>query len=142
MKMIFAIMLGGAVGAAGRHYMAQAVNDFLLPRFMGFSQSNFVINDAVNFPLGILVVNIFGSFLRGAMVAIFALFYSPSIELRAFIIIGMLGGFTTFSTFSLDAFLLIERGQMMAAMLYILISVAGAIIALFAGMALVRGFFT
>ena len=142
MKMIFAIMLGGAVGALGRYYMAQAINDFLLSRFMGFSQSNFVINDAANFPLGIFVVNILGSFLMGMMVAIFALFYLPSIELRAFITVGILGAFTTFSTFSLDAVLLIERGQIMAAMLYILISVAGGIIALFAGMALIRGFFT
>ncbi len=142
--MIFAIMLGGAVGAAARHYMAQAINGYLSPIFAGFFQSNPVVNNSIyaaNFPLGVIFVNIIGSFLMGVMVSLFTLFYSPSIEFRAFITVGILGGFTTFSTFSLDVILLIERGQMVVAMLYILISVMGAITALFAGMALIRGFF-
>lgn len=122
MKMILAIAAGGAVGALARHYVAHAVTTAV----------------GQGFPWGIVVVNILGSFLMGCLVEAAALAWSPSIEVRAFIMVGVLGAFTTFSTFSLDVVLLVQRGQMFAAASYILISVICAIVALFAGMAIMR----
>ena len=126
MKMILAIAVGGAIGAVARHYVAYAVATTV----------------GQGFPWGIVVVNILGSFLMGCLVETSALMWSPSVEMRAFMMVGVLGAFTTFSTFSLDVVLLIERGQMAAAASYIIISVICAIGALFVGMALMRGLLT
>ncbi len=74
----------------------------------------------------------------GVLAESMALVWSPSQELRAFLIVGMLGAFTTFSTFSLQVALLYERGQMMLAAGYVASSVVFAVGGLFAGLALVR----
>ena len=126
MKMILAIAAGGALGALARHYVAQAVTTAV----------------GQGFPWGIVTVNVLGSFLMGGLIETAALNWSPSLEMRAFLMVGVLGAFTTFSTFSMDVVLLTQRGQMAAAASYILISVICAIVALFGGMALMRGLLT
>lgn len=124
MKIILAIAAGGAFGAVARHFVNNQITHWL----------------GDGFPWGILVANVAGSFAMGVLAESMALFWSPSQELRAFLIVGGLGAFTTFSTFSLQVALLYERGQMMLAAGYIISSVTLAVGGLFAGLALVRAF--
>lgn len=114
------------LGAGVRGVLRHGVND-LTARLFGF----------VMFPLGTLIVNVIGSFLMGLMVGFFA--YRAGLvpqHLRLFLTTGILGGFTTFSTFSLDAALLIERHSCSIAMSYIIGSVFLSVAALFLGVAL------
>ncbi|NKB59208.1 MAG: fluoride efflux transporter CrcB [Alphaproteobacteria bacterium] len=120
--MIAFIAAGGAFGAVARHFVAAQVGSLL----------------GHGFPWAILIVNILGSFVLGGLVEIFALAWSPSQEVRALIVVGMLGAFTTFSTFSMDVVLLYERGQIISAALYIGASVAFAVLAFFAAMQIMR----
>lgn len=92
-----------------------------------------------NFPYGTLITNVSGGLGMGLLIGLLAKYLPPqSQEIRAFAGVGILGGFTTFSTFSLDSVTLIERGQMGAAMLYIMLSVVLSIAALFAGLWVLR----
>jgi CrcB protein len=93
---------------------------------------------ASQFPFHTIFVNIAGSFVMGMLAAWFALKADPGPSWRLFLSTGILGGFTTFSAFSLDTALLYERGEWMLAALYVVGSVALSIAALFAGMMLVR----
>ena len=120
----FIVFLGGGVGAALRH----GVN-LVAARLLGTS-----------FPFGTLTVNVLGSLIMGLMVAWFAFEGTPSQHWRLFLTTGMLGGFTTFSTFSLDTALLYERGELGLAALYVAASVVAGIVGLFGGLALVRHF--
>ncbi len=120
----FIVFLGGGVGAALRH----GVN-LVAGRLLGTS-----------FPFGTLTVNVLGSLIMGLMVAWFAFEGTPSQHWRLFLTTGMLGGFTTFSTFSLDTALLYERGELGLAALYVAASVVAGIVGLFGGLALVRHF--
>lgn len=122
MNLVLAIAAGGALGAVGRHFVGAAALRLLGP----------------GFPVGTVTVNIVGSFLMGALVALMALKLSPSPELRAFLTVGLLGGFTTFSAFSLDAVLLYERGAFAAAAAYVAVSVVCSIAGLVAGLQIVR----
>lgn len=122
MKMLLAIGLGGGIGALSRHFMAAWVT-----RQVGYG-----------FPWGIMAVNVLGSLIMGFLVTYFAHHFNTTPELRAFIVVGLLGGFTTFSTFSLDTALLIERGQLMEAAGYVIGSVVLAVGGLFAGIWLGR----
>jgi fluoride exporter len=122
MNMLIAIAVGGGVGALGRHFLSSAVAAIL----------------GTAFPWGIFVVNILGGFLMGLIVEMGALKLDYSLEMRAFLTTGLLGGFTTFSAFSLDASLMIERGDWMGAMFYVAGSALLSIGALFAGLWLVR----
>lgn len=122
MNLVLAIAAGGALGAVGRHLVGAAAL-----RLFG-----------AGFPVGTVTVNIVGSFLMGALVALMALKLSPSPELRAFLTVGLLGGFTTFSAFSLDAVLLYERGAFAAAAAYVAVSVVCSIGGLVAGLQIVR----
>lgn len=117
-----AIAAGGAFGALARHYGGAAVL-----RLLG-----------AGFPWSTLAVNILGGLLMGIMVEAMALKFSPSPALRAFLTVGLLGGFTTFSAFSLEVVLMIERHQILPAALYALLSVALSAGALFAGLMAVR----
>ena len=119
---IAAIGAGGAIGAILRH----GVNVGAVQLF------------GHGFPAGTLIVNILGSFLMGAFIALFAQSIQPSAELKMFLTTGMLGAFTTFSTFSLDFVTLMERGDMALAGGYALISVICSILALMIGMVLIR----
>ncbi len=122
MRTILAIALGGAIGATARHVFAVQVT-----RLAGDG-----------FPWGILAVNVLGSFVMGVLAEGFALRWNAPLEVRAFLTVGILGGFTTFSSFSLDAMLLIERGQWAAAAFYMLGSVVLAVGGLFCGIYLMR----
>jgi CrcB protein len=90
------------------------------------------------FPWGTLTVNIVGSFAMGVFIELLARRAGASSELRLFIATGILGGFTTFSAFSLDVAVLWERGAHATVAGYVAVSVAGAIAALFAGLSIVR----
>lgn len=122
MRMVLAIGLGGALGAVSRHFMAGWIS-----RLTGHG-----------FPWGIMIVNILGSFLMGLLITYLSHHFDTTPELRAFIAVGVLGGFTTFSTFSLETALLIERGQLAEAAGYVTGSVVLAIGGLFAGLWLGR----
>ncbi|MCI9865229.1 fluoride efflux transporter CrcB [Rhizobium skierniewicense] len=93
----------------------------------------------LGFPWATLSINIIGSLLMGMLTEVFVVRTGLPQELRLFLTTGILGGFTTFSTFSLDAVGLWERGEVSAAILYASASVILAFIVVFAGMALVRG---
>lgn len=125
MKMVLMVALGGAVGAVGRYLVGVGAT-----RFIG-----------TGFPWGTLIVNVVGSFIMGALIAALALRYSVSNEMRAFLTIGILGGFTTFSAFSLDFAVLMERKDYGLAMLYLGSSVGLSILALFAGLIVARQVF-
>lgn len=119
---IGAIALGGAFGAVLRHFVNVAA-------FKLFGDG---------FPWGTFTVNILGSFAMGLLIAIFAHYWQPSQTMKVFLVTGLLGAFTTFSTFSLDVSALWERGAMMPAFAYVAGSVILSIGALFLAMALVR----
>jgi CrcB protein len=121
---LLAVALGGATGSLLRYFVASAIQT---PASAGF-------------PWGIFVVNVTGGFFMGLIVELSALKLNLSPELRAFLTVGILGGYTTFSTFSLDSVLLLQRGAYAAAGAYILGSTLLSIAALFAGLYLVRAF--
>ena len=123
MSLLFSVAAGGAVGASLRFLAVSLVG-----RLLGH-----------NLPWGTLAVNIAGAFLLGALVEGSALRWQVSEVLRAFLVVGMLGGFTTFSAFSLDAVLLYQRGDIVMAALYVLASVALSLTGLCLGMAAMRG---
>jgi fluoride exporter len=118
------VFLGGGIGAALRHGVNLAA-----ARFAGTA-----------FPYGTMTVNVVGSLAMGLIAAYFAFRGDASQHWRLFLTTGILGGFTTFSAFSLDVALLYERGELALAALYVAVSVAVSIAALFAGFALVRSF--
>lgn len=122
LQITLAVALGGAIGAAGRHL----VSSWAIRLF------------GLNFPWGTLIVNVAGSFLMGVLIEAAALRLNLTMEARAFLAVGILGGFTTFSTFALDAVTLFERGQLVPSFLYVVSSVVLAIGALFVGLALTR----
>lgn len=118
------VFLGGGIGAALRH----GVNIFTSRLF------------GTGFPYGTLTVNVVGSLLMGVLAAYFAFKGGAAQHWRLFFTTGVLGGFTTFSTFSLDVALLYERDQYGIAALYVLVSLVLSLAGLFAGLALVRNF--
>lgn len=122
MNLIVSIAAGGALGAVLRHLVG-----VLSLHMLGTS-----------FPWGTLTVNILGSFVMGLLVSSFAHYWQPPQELRAFLTVGLLGAFTTFSTFSLDVMTLWERGEAFAALGYSVASVFLSVLALMAGMFLIR----
>ena len=93
-----------------------------------------------SFPLGTLLINIVGSLLMGLFVGLMArLLPTWQNDARLFFAVGVLGGFTTFSSFSLDAISMIERGDVLLATLYVVLSVAIAVPALYIGLIIMRG---
>ena len=118
MKMVIAVALGGAVGAAARYGVGVWVG-----RAIGHG-----------FPWATMIVNIAGSFLLGALIGYMALRGHLSAEWRAFLTVGVMGAFTTFSAFSMDATVLAERGALGPAVLYVTVSVVGALAAFWFGL--------
>lgn len=116
------VFLGGGIGAALRH----AVN--IAARTLG------------DFPYGTLIVNVSGSIVMGLIAGYFAFKGDASQNVRLFLTTGILGGYTTFSAFSLDAVLLYERGEVSLAAIYVVASVLLSIAGLFAGLAIARSF--
>ncbi len=123
MNSLFLVMAGGAIGSGARYLTGRAMTHAL----------------GAGWPWGTLTVNIVGGLLMGLLVGVLARNASAGGETwRLLLGIGVLGGFTTFSSFALDVVGMMERGALAAALGYVLLSVAGAIVALFAGLALTR----
>src|SRR5271170_1525116 len=116
------VFLGGGIGAALRHGINLAAF-----RLLGTA-----------FPYGTLFINVAGSVAMGLIAEFFALKAGLPQHWRLFLTTGILGGFTTFSAFSLEAALLYERGNLIGAAIYVVSSVVLAVGALFAGLAIVR----
>ncbi|QQM32490.1 fluoride efflux transporter CrcB [Martelella lutilitoris] len=114
--------IGGGLGAACRYLVG-----VLAIRVIGHG-----------FPWGTFIVNVLGSLLIGLLVEAVARLLNQSAEMRMFLVTGFLGGFTTFSSFSLDAMNMIERGDYMPALVYVGASVALGLAAVFAGLAIGR----
>ena len=115
---------GGALGAMTRYGCGSLIGRWL----------------PMSFPLATLLVNIIGSVLMGVFIGLLARYMPPQqAELRLFVAVGVLGGFTTFSSFSLDTIVLIERGALLQAGLYVLMSVVLCLIGLYLGLLMTRG---
>ena len=115
---------GGAIGAMARYGLASLVGRTW----------------PISFPLGTLLINIIGSVGMGLLIGLMARFLpSWQTEARLFVAVGILGGFTTFSTFSLDTVALIERGELLQAGFYVLLSVVLCLIGLYLGLLVTRG---
>lgn len=115
MSHLFAVGLGAAIGGIAR---------FALSSLIGIN--------------GILIVNLLGCFFIGVVVSLLALKFSVPQIVHLFMTVGLLGGFTTFSTFSLEAMAMIDTHKYMAAMIYIATSVFGGLLAFLLGRFLVR----
>ena len=118
------VALGGALGACGRYLTGVAA-----VRIMGHG-----------FPWGTLAVNMIGSFLMGVLVVVLA--HTSATRMAPFLITGVLGGFTTFSAFSLDALTLYERGQVGLAAGYVVASVGLALAGIVLGLMAARAVMT
>lgn len=118
------VFLGGGLGSAARHGI-----NVLSAHYLG-----------TRYPLGTFGINVLGSLLIGIVAECFSLHAHLPFNMRLLLITGILGGFTTFSAFSLEIGLLYERGEILAAIAYAVASVACGVLALFAGMTLARHF--
>ena len=122
MPNLLLVMLGGALGAGARH-------------LAGLAQLRWL---GTGFPWATLFVNLLGSLVMG-LLAGWLLQRGGSEQVRLFLAVGILGGFTTFSAFSLDLGLMLQRGELAMAAAYVLASVIGGVALLFAGLWLMRG---
>ena len=122
MKELLLVAGGGALGAVAR-YLVYILAGHLL---------------GTGFPFGTLIVNVVGSFAMGILVEGMALAWTVSPAARLFLAVGVLGAFTTFSTFSMDVAVLYERGRLGLAALYIAASVVCSVGALFLGLYMMR----
>jgi CrcB protein len=116
------VAVGGAIGSLLRYYVGLGSLRLMGP----------------GFPWGTLVVNVVGCFIIGVFAEMIARRFNASVELRLLLITGFLGGFTTFSAFSLDAITLFERGEVFAGGIYIAASVGLSMAATMAGLGLMR----
>ncbi|MDO9383203.1 MAG: fluoride efflux transporter CrcB [Hyphomicrobiaceae bacterium] len=122
MKLLLLAVSGGALGAGARHLVNVG--------FGNWSDGGF--------PWATLTVNIAGCFLMGVLIETLALRFGGSLELRTFLATGILGGFTTFSAFSMDFAHLTQRGDLALGLVYVAASVFISIAAVFAGLAITR----
>lgn len=119
---LVAIAAGGSLGAVMRYAMSNAVYSWL----------------GRDFPYGTLSVNVIGSFLIGIAFVLLTEKLTLGSEVRAFILIGFLGAFTTFSTFSLETLTLLQQGYLVKAVANILLSVLLCLIATWSGMVVAK----
>jgi CrcB protein len=126
MPPLILVMLGGAIGAGFRYHIAMVATRNLGPLF----------------PWGTWIVNLLGGLLMGLLAGLLARQFTPiqGEPLRLFIGVGVLGGFTTFSAFSLETTNMLLRGQPIMAAAYGVSSVAGSVLMLFIGLFIVRAF--
>jgi CrcB protein len=122
LQLVLAVAFGGAIGSVARYLVGHGSAKLF----------------GLGFPWGTLIINIAGSFLIGVFAESFALRWDLPQAARVFLTVGICGGFTTFSTFSLDAYVMIERGELWPAAAYIVGSVALSIGALVAGLHVIR----
>lgn len=122
LQSLIAVAVGGALGSLARYLTGIGAG-----KMFGLA-----------FPWGTLIINIVGSFLIGVFVEAFALKWDLPQVWRIFLTVGICGGFTTFSTFSLDSSLLMVKGELGLAATYVIGSVSLSIGALFAGLQLIR----
>lgn len=122
LQLILAVAFGGAIGSVARY-------------LVGIGSGKLF---GLDFPWGTLIINVVGSFLIGVFVESFALKWDLPQAARVFLTVGICGGFTTFSTFSLDSYLLMDRGELWPAFAYVAGSVMLSIAGLFAGLQMVR----
>lgn len=122
MNQVIAIALGGAAGSVLRYWMSTGVYSLL----------------GRGFPYGTLAVNVLGSLLMGALFVLFVERLSSDGILRAAILVGVLGGFTTFSSFSIETFNLIEEGALLKALLNMSVSLILCVGATWVGVVLGR----
>lgn len=122
MKALALIMAGGGLGSALRYLFG-----IVATRLLGSA-----------FPWGTLGVNVLGSLIMGIVAELLMRRFDGSETVRLFVATGILGGFTTFSTFSLDTAFLWERNSSAMAMTYVIVSVVGSVGALFVGLWLAR----
>ncbi|MDR6669865.1 fluoride efflux transporter CrcB [Rhizobium sp. 1399] len=116
------VAVGGAIGSLLRYYVGLGSLRLMGP----------------GFPWGTLIVNVVGCFIIGVFAEMIMRRFNASVELRLLLITGFLGGFTTFSAFSLDAITLFERGDVFAGGIYIAASVGLSMVAVMAGLGLMR----
>ncbi len=116
------VFLGGGIGAVLRFASSELIHKHF----------------GLGFPYGTLAVNIAGSFLIGVIAALLSDFFPAKPLLHAFLVIGVLGGFTTFSAFSLDTYHLFVAGKNFLALLNVTLSIAGCILAAWVGHEVVR----
>jgi CrcB protein len=121
-KIFLFVALGGAAGAVMRYFTISMVGYWF----------------GHGFPYGTILVNVVGSFILGALVETMALVWSPSEAVRALMVVGVLGAFTTFSTFSLDVHTLAIRGNYLALGGYVAGSIVLGVAAFSAGLMLFR----
>ena len=126
MKVLLAVAVGGAIGAIARFQLSQS--------FIKSFSGDFIYN--------IMLANIVGCFLMGVCYEFMTLKMNVGLEWRAFCMVGVLSSFTTFSSFALDVFILVERGSFLNASMYILSSVVFSIFGLFAGIYIMRSIMT
>ncbi len=122
MRIPLAVAAGGAIGASARYLPVGGLDLWL----------------GAGFPMGTLAANALGSFMLGVLIEVTALVWSPAPELRALLVVGVLGSFTTVSAFSLDVLVLFERGASGLAGLYLAASVTPSLAGIYAGMRLLR----
>jgi CrcB protein len=121
MKIAISIALGGGSGALARYYLSKLISEHV----------NIV------FPFGTLIVNIIGSFLIGFFYGLFDSVTVPT-EVKTFVTIGVIGGFTTFSTFAMETINLLRAGEALPAALNLVISNAGGLLFAFLGLVLAQ----
>ncbi|MCM5559914.1 fluoride efflux transporter CrcB [Pleomorphomonas sp. JP5] len=121
---VLLVAMGGAFGSVCRYLVGVGAGRLLGP----------------DFPFGTMIVNIVGSFFMGLFIELLALKFDGSESLRLFVAVGVLGGFTTLSSFSLDSVTLFERGAIGVAALYVGGSIVLSLAALVAGLHFVRTF--
>jgi CrcB protein len=122
MNMILLVALGGAVGSVARYLMASSIQTAT----------------GWDFPLGTVLVNILGCFLIGILYVLLVARPDPRHDLRALLMVGVMGGFTTFSSFSLETVTMAMTGNYTGASLNVVISVAACLVGTILGVALAR----
>ena len=122
MPALFFVMLGGAFGSAARFLTGKLTLAWFGP----------------DYPWGTLAVNLIGGFLMGVLAGTLAKIGQGGEQWRLLIGVGLLGGYTTFSAFTLDLMNMVERGDYGMGLGYILASVLGSALALFAGLSILR----
>ena len=126
LTILFFVALGGALGAITRLLITTGIDQF----------------SSTYFPYATLFINVIGSFALGLFAEFLNNGWSPSEEMKLFVIVGLLGAFTTFSTFSQEVVSMIGKGEIYFAGFYILLSVTLSIFGLFLGIILSRQLFS